>query len=138
MIKKERIFSYSIKEISNNIKNGQISPTELVEASLKRIEKFNPLLNAFITLIEEGAYRDALLAEKQIELGNYLGPLHGIPFSVKDIFYAEGIRCTAGSKILSQHVAQFDAAAVAKMKAAGAILIGTNTLNEFAGLESPV
>jgi aspartyl-tRNA(Asn)/glutamyl-tRNA(Gln) amidotransferase subunit A len=57
----------------------------------------NPILNAFITVIEEEElYKQAQIAEKEINQGNYLGPLHGVPFSIKDIFYAKGIRCTAG------------------------------------------
>jgi aspartyl-tRNA(Asn)/glutamyl-tRNA(Gln) amidotransferase subunit A len=124
---------FSVKQLSEKIKLGEISPVDLVEVCLDRIKKFNPILNAFITVIEEeDIYKQAQIAEKEIKEGNYFGPLHGIPFSIKDIFYAKGVRCTAGSKILSDYIPDFDATVVKKMKAAGAILIGTNNLNEFA------
>jgi aspartyl-tRNA(Asn)/glutamyl-tRNA(Gln) amidotransferase subunit A len=106
---------------------------DLIEVCLGRIEKLNPILNAFITVIEkENLYKQAQIAEKEIKQGNYRGPLHGIPFSIKDIIYAKGIRCTAGSKILTSYIPHADATVVKKMKKAGTILIGTNNLNEFA------
>ena len=124
---------FSIKLLSERIKAGQISPTELIEVSLDRIKKLNPILNAFITIIrEDKLYKQAQIAENEIRLGNYRGPLHGIPFSIKDIMYVRGIRCTAGSKILTNCVPKSTATVVQRMKRAGGILIGTNNLNEFA------
>ena len=124
---------FSIKHLSERIKTGQLSPTELIGASLDRIKKLNPILNAFITIIgEDELYKQARTAEKEISLGKYRGPLHGIPFSVKDIIYVSGIRCTAGSKILTDFVPKSTATVVQRMERAGGILIGTNNLNEFA------
>ena len=123
---------FSLRQLSEGVMNGSISPVDLVEGCMERIRKFNPILNAFITVIKEDALKQAQLSEKDIRLGKYLGPLHGVPFSIKDIFYAKDIRCTAGSKILSNYVSEVDSTAVKKMKNAGAILIGTNNLNEFA------
>ncbi len=124
---------FSVKQLSDKIRLEEISPVDLIEICLDRIKKFNPILDAFITVIEEeDIYKQAQIAEKEIKQGNYCGPLHGIPFSIKDIFYAKNVRCTAGSKILSDYIPEFDATVVNKMKAAGAILIGTNNLNEFA------
>lgn len=124
---------FSVKQLSEKIKRGDISPVDLVEICLDKIKKFNPILDAFITVIEEeDIYKQAQIAEKEIKQENYFGPLHGIPFSIKDIFYAKNVRCTAGSKILSDYIPDFDATVVKKMRAAGAILIGTNNLNEFA------
>jgi Asp-tRNA(Asn)/Glu-tRNA(Gln) amidotransferase A subunit family amidase len=69
-----------------------------IEYCFNRINKFDPSLNAFITVDEKDAYNNPRIAEKEVSHGNYRGPLHGIPFSIKDIIYVNGIRCTAGSK----------------------------------------
>lgn len=122
----------NIKVLSEGIKNENISPTELVEISLEKIKKFDSILNSFITVLEDNARNDAKRAEKQIKEGKYLGPLHGIPFSIKDVICAHGVRCTAGSKILSNFISQIEATSVTKMKNSGAILIGTNNTHEFA------
>jgi aspartyl-tRNA(Asn)/glutamyl-tRNA(Gln) amidotransferase subunit A len=123
----------SLKQLSEAIKNSDISPVDLVGVCLDRIKKLDPLLNAFITVIdEETLYQQSETAEKEIKHGKYHSPLHGIPFSIKDIFYAKGVRCTAGSKIFSNFIPPADATAVKRLKRAGAILIGTNNLNEFA------
>ena len=126
------ITATSIKTISDRIKNGDLSPLDLVESCLERIKKFDPTLDAFITILEERARQDAKIAEKQIKQGLYIGPLHGIPFSTKDVIYAEGVKCTAGSKILSDYISKINATCVSKMQTAGAILIGTNNTHEFA------
>jgi aspartyl-tRNA(Asn)/glutamyl-tRNA(Gln) amidotransferase subunit A len=122
----------SIKTLSNGIRNGDLSPIDLVEESLERIKKYNIQLNAFITVLEEQARADAKIAEKQIKEGKYLGPLQGIPFAIKDVICALGVKCTAGSKIMSDFVSNIEATSVAKMKKSGAILIGTNNTHEFA------
>lgn len=134
MVKEElRSSLFSLKQLSEKIEDRDVSPVDLVEISLNRIKKLNPILNAFITVIEEQQlYGQAQIAEKEIKQGNYLGPLHGVPFSIKDIIYAKGVRITAGSKILANYVPNTDATVVKRMKKAGAILIGTNNLNEFA------
>ena len=118
--------------MSDRIRHGDLSPSELVEACLERIKKFDSSLDAFITVLEENARQDATTAEKQIKEGHYIGPLHGIPFSIKDVIYAEAVKCTAGSKIMSDYVSKINATSVEKMKKAGAILIGTNNTHEFA------
>lgn len=124
---------FSVKQLSERIKTEDISPPDLVEVCLDRIKKLNSTINAFITIIDEKElYKQAEIAKKEIKQGNYKGTLHGIPFSIKDIIKAKGIRCTAGSKILSDYISDRDATVVKKMKEAGAILIGTNNLNEFA------
>ena len=132
MVKESTTSLSSIKELSERIKNGDLSSIDLVEACLKAIHKFNPTLNSFLSIISERAYKDAETSEKEIRQGIDRGPLQGIPFSIKDIISAEGVRCTAGSKIMSNNISKIDATIVARMKKAGAILIGTNNLNEFA------
>lgn len=123
---------FTIKNLSIKIKNGEITPTDLVNDCLEKIKKYNSKLNAFITVIENDAYKEAAIIEKDIKKGKYLGPLHGIPYSAKDIFYVNSIRCTVGSKILYNFIPKYDATVITKMKKAGAILIGKNTLDEFA------
>ena len=118
--------------MSDRISHGDLSPSELVEACLERIKKFDLSLDAFITILEENARQYSKVAEKQIKEGHYIGPLHGIPFSIKDVIYAEGVKCTAGSKIMSNYISKINATSVKKMKKAGAILIGTNNTHEFA------
>jgi aspartyl-tRNA(Asn)/glutamyl-tRNA(Gln) amidotransferase subunit A len=135
LAKKGELFSslFSVRQISDKIKNGDISPVDLVEVCLNRIKKLNPILNAFITVLDEQQiYKQAETREKEIKQGNYLGPLHGIPFSVKDMFHAKGVPFTAGSKLFVDYVSQKDSIPVKRMKNAGAVLIGTNNLNEFA------
>jgi aspartyl-tRNA(Asn)/glutamyl-tRNA(Gln) amidotransferase subunit A len=133
MVKGLRFSLFSVKHLSEKIKTNEISPVDLIEFCFDRIRKFNPSLNAFITVIdEEDAYNNARIAEREISQGNYRGPLHGIPFSIKDIIYAKDTRCTGGSKILSEYIPKTDATCTKKIKEAGAILLGTNNLNEFA------
>ncbi len=123
----------SIKCVSNEIRNGDLSPVDLVRICLDGIKKMNPALSAFITVSEEQTlYKQALMCEEEIKQGDYRGSLHGIPFSIKDVFYAKGVRCTAGSKILANYIPKENAPVITKLKKAGAILIGTNNLNEFA------
>jgi aspartyl-tRNA(Asn)/glutamyl-tRNA(Gln) amidotransferase subunit A len=133
MVRRLKSSLFSLKELSERIKGEEVSPVDLIEVSLGRIKRLNPILNSFITVIEkESLYNQAQIAEKEIKQGRYRSPLHGIPFSIKDIFYAKGIRCTIGSKIFYNYFPRVDATVVKRMKKAGAILIGTNNLNEFA------
>jgi aspartyl-tRNA(Asn)/glutamyl-tRNA(Gln) amidotransferase subunit A len=105
MAKRLKSSLLSLRQLSEGIKNGAISPVDLIEVSLDRIKKFDPILNAFISVIDEKTlYEQSERAEKDIKQGHYNSPLHGIPFSIKDIFYAKGIRCTMGSKIFSDHI----------------------------------
>jgi aspartyl-tRNA(Asn)/glutamyl-tRNA(Gln) amidotransferase subunit A len=135
LVKKSKLSSslFSINQIAQRIETGDISPVDLVDICLRRIKKLNPILNSFITIVnEQQIYDQAEISEKEIKKGNYISPLHGIPFSIKDMFYARGIRFTAGSKIFTNQISKVDANSVKRMKNAGAILIGCNNLNEFA------
>ncbi|HET7147643.1 MAG TPA: amidase [Candidatus Nitrosopolaris sp.] len=124
---------FSVKHLSEKIKTNEISPVDLIEFCFDRIKKFDATLKAFITVVdEEDAYNNARIAEREISQGDYRGPLHGIPLSIKDIIYAKNIRSTGGSKILSEYTPKTDATCTRKIKEAGAILLGTNNLNEFA------
>lgn len=121
-----------IMYLASEIKSGNLCPIVLTKYCLNRIEKFNSYLNAFITVEKERALEDAYCVEKEIKKGNYLGPLHGIPFSIKDNISAKGIRSTRGSQIFSSNISDVDSTVVKKLKKAGAILLGTNNMNEFA------
>src|SRR5216683_2173484 len=108
-----------------------VSPVEVVEGVLARIEKSQPTLNAFITLCAEEARAAAREAEPAIMRGAAFGPLHGVPFAVKDLVNTEGVRTTFGSVALADNVPAADSPAVARLKRAGAILIGKTTTPEF-------
>lgn len=122
----------SIITLSQEIRNGTLKPTEIVEYYLKAIEKLNPKLNSFITILNEYSFQEAEKLETELKRGIYRGLLHGIPFSVKDIIAVSNVRLTAGSKIFLNRISKFDSIVIKRMKKAGSILIGTNNLNEFA------
>jgi aspartyl-tRNA(Asn)/glutamyl-tRNA(Gln) amidotransferase subunit A len=121
----------SAAELFNLLGRRKITPVELVRSTLARIERSQPILNAFITVCGEQAMSAARDAENAIMRGRARAPLHGIPFSVKDLIATQGVRTTYGSLIFAEHVPTADAVAVARLKAAGAILIGKTTTPEF-------
>ncbi len=122
----------SVVELSRLLEAREISPVELTEAYLERIEEVNPKLNAYITVASDAAMQRARLAEAEIGKGNYIGPLHGIPVAVKDQMWTRGIRTTNASTLLADFVPEEDATAVARLKEAGAILLGKLNMSEFA------
>jgi aspartyl-tRNA(Asn)/glutamyl-tRNA(Gln) amidotransferase subunit A len=122
----------TIKHLSKLIASRKISCLELVDATIGRIQKSNPKLNAFITILDQSARREARIADSLIKRGKYLGPLHGIPISLKDLIYIKGVRSTSGSKILADFVPDYDSTVTRKLRKAGAIIVGTNNLHEFA------
>lgn len=111
---------------------GTATPSAAVRAQLRRIEALNPSLNSFITILADSALRAAEESDGRYRAGRPVGPLDGVPVAIKDIIYIQGVRCTAGSKILADYVAPYDAPVVARLKAAGAIIVGTTNLHEFA------
>jgi len=122
----------TIAKVSALIRKRQLSPVELTKAFLERIARLQPTLNAFITVTPDLALKQARQAEKEIQRGRYRGALHGIPVSIKDLFYTAGIRTTAGSKILRNFVPAENATVVDRMREAGTILLGKTNLHEFA------
>ena len=122
----------SIENLSKLISSKAISPLDLIEYTFQQIHKLNPTLNAFITVLEESARKEAKEAESLINQGKYKGPLHGIPVSLKDLIFVKGVRSTSGSKILADYVPDHDSTVVKKLRAAGAIIVGTNNTHEFA------
>jgi len=118
----------SAVSMAEQIRQKMISPIELVEAHLARIEKLNPKLNAFVQVDAEGARRQARAAEDAVVRGEMLGPLHGIPISIKSSMEVKGMRCEAGTKLRAGFVAAQDAPLVSRLRKAGAIILGnTNT-----------
>ncbi len=122
----------TIKDLSKLISSRKLSCAQLIEMTLDRIKRLNPKLNAFITVLEDAVRKEANHADLLIKQGRYLGPLHGIPISVKDLIYIKGVRSTSGSKILSDFVPSYDSTVINKLRAAGAIIVGTNNTHEFA------
>ncbi|MBI4611588.1 MAG: amidase [Candidatus Rokubacteria bacterium] len=119
----------SAVELAAAIRRKKVSPVEVVDAVLARIESLNPKLNAYSTLTAEAARREARAAERSVmRRGARPGPLHGVPFSIKDLLITKGVRTTWGSKLYADHVPEEDAPAVERLKAAGGIMVGkTNT-----------
>ena len=114
------------------VRARQISPVELVQTYLDRIERLDARLRAYITVTGAAALDAARRAEETVTRRAALGPLHGVPFAVKDQFATRGVRTTAGSRILADHVPEEDATVVARLTAAGGILLGKLNLTEFA------
>ena len=114
------------------IESKQLSPVEVVEAYLERIERVDPKVNSYITLCADQALRDARQAESEIQRGEYRGPLHGVPVAIKDQIHTKGIRTTDGSKLRADYVPDEDATVVANLKNAGAVLLGKLNMSEFA------
>lgn len=127
----ELIFNSATK-LAEMIRNKQVSPVEVVEAHIRRIEEVNPKLNAFVTTTLERARGEARSAELRITRGESVGPLHGVPVSIKDTFETAGVRTVAGSRLLEDHIPDRDAPVVARLKRAGAIILGKTNVPEFA------
>ena len=121
-----------VSDLAKRICAGALSPVELVEAHLERIDQTDGILNSFITLLAHDALAAARQAEKEIRAGDYRGPLHGIPIGLKDLHYTKGVRTTVGSKILRDFVPDYDAAVTERFREAGAILMGKLQMHEFA------
>ncbi len=121
----------SISEVAQQIRLGKISPVDVVDEHLRRIEILQPKLNAFVHLDAEGARRAAKAAEAAVLSDKNLGVLHGVPLSIKSCIEVAGWPCAAGSRLRKQYVAQEDAVLVARLKEAGAILLGSTNTPEF-------
>jgi len=127
-----QLHELTVAEAARLIGARKLSPVELTEALIARCEALEPQLNAFITRTFEAAREAARTAEAEIARGHIRGPLHGIPFAVKDIFDTAGVLTSAHSRICMDRVPAKDATAVAKLKAAGAVLMGKLATHEFA------
>lgn len=124
--------STSIWQIAPLIERRVVSPVELTEAALRRIDLRDPVLNAYQVVLADQARVAAHRAEQEVMAGNYHGPLHGIPVAVKDLLAMKGTVTTAGSKILGNWRTEFNASAVDSLEAAGAVIVGKTRMSEFA------
>ena len=122
----------SLQQVSELIRKKSASPVELTQECLKRIEKFNPSLNAYITVMSEQALAQARELETERQSGKWRGPLHGVPIGLKDLIDTAGMRTTAASAIFANRVPAEDAEVVRRLKAAGAVLVGKLNMHEFA------
>lgn len=122
----------TIAEISKLIKEQKLSPVTLVEQCLAQIEKLNPKVNAFITVLADQAREDAKQAEQEIKAGKWRGPLHGVPVAFKDMYDTAGVKTTAAFEYFKERVPQKDAAAVRALKDAGAIVLGKTNMHKLA------
>lgn len=131
-MKWNEVEAFTLAALARAIKNRRVSPVEVTEACLARIERFDRPLNAFITLTPERALADARRTEQEIARGEWRGPLHGVPMAIKDIFATRGIRTTCGSRVLRDWVPEEDATVVRRLAQAGMVLLGKLNMSEFA------
>ena len=125
------LHNLTIGELADHLGDGQLCSVELTRHFLGRIERLNPALNAFITLTTDRALQDAAAADRRLK-GGERGPLLGIPLIHKDILCTDGVRTTCGSRMLDNFVAPYDATVVARLKAAGTVMLGKSNMDEFA------
>jgi aspartyl-tRNA(Asn)/glutamyl-tRNA(Gln) amidotransferase subunit A len=129
----EETFYFSAAELSKKIKAKEISPVALTEGYLERLERIGPKLGAVITVTRERALAEAKAAEAEIASGKWRGPLHGVPYGVKDLLATKGIPTTWGAEPFRNQVFDEDATVVTKLREAGAILLGKLAMVELAG-----
>ena len=122
----------TIKEAAGLLQRQELSPVELTNVFLERIQATDSQLHSFITVLEDQALADARVAEAEILRGGYKGPFHGIPFALKDLYDTAGVLTTAGSKVDIDRVPTVDATTTARLKQAGGILLGKLAMHEFA------
>ncbi len=124
--------SLTLSQASDLVKSRQVSPVDLVQACLDRIDRLDGKLNSFLTLCPDQALAAARRAEEEIAGGNHRGDFHGVPYAVKDIYNTAGIRTTNGSKVFKDYVPDNDCTAVVNLNTAGGVLVGKNSCLEFA------
>ena len=125
-------YELSVTEAVTEIREGKLSPVQLVESLLSRIDKLDIDLRAWVTIDKEKVLEAAQQREFTADWGGELGPLHGVPVGLKDIFYTAGMRTACGSKVYSDFVPEYDATSVQKIKDGGGIVLGKAVTTEFA------
>lgn len=125
-------YELSFSEASQKIQNRELSPVELTESSLRRIKEVEPQINAFATITEDIALKQAAQAEQEIAAGNWRGPLHGIPLGVKDLYDTAGVPTTSSSRVRADYVPDADSVSVQKLTEAGMVMVGKTHTHEFA------
>ncbi len=128
-------YALTISEAAKKIKGGQLTPLELLESHIARIEELEPKLEAWVTVDAEGARKTAKALTIEAKSGKMRSPLHGVPVGIKDIYDTKGLKTTMGSPIFADNVPQKDAAIVAKLRELGAVILGKTQTTEFAYLD---
>jgi aspartyl-tRNA(Asn)/glutamyl-tRNA(Gln) amidotransferase subunit A len=128
----QELLNLDVATLGEEIRARRISPVELTEAYLARIEAIEKRVAAYITVTADRARADAMRADSEIAAGHWRGPFHGVPVALKDLCYTSGIRTTGGAKILADFVPAYDATVWARLAEAGAVLLGKLNLHEFA------
>jgi aspartyl-tRNA(Asn)/glutamyl-tRNA(Gln) amidotransferase subunit A len=128
----DKIAFATITELAPRLAAKEVSPVEVTEAVLARVERHDPALNSYITVTADSARHAARAAEAAIMAGHHLGPLQGIPVALKDLYATHGVATTYGSRLFADWVPDFDAAAVERLKRAGAVILGKTNLHELA------
>jgi aspartyl-tRNA(Asn)/glutamyl-tRNA(Gln) amidotransferase subunit A len=122
----------TISELAPCLRRKEVSPVEIAQECLERIERLNPTLSAFITVTADSVLAEARKAEAEILRGEWRGPLHGVPVALKDLIDTAGVRTTAGSALYKDRIPDHDAEVVLRLGQAGAVIVGKNNLHEFA------
>jgi aspartyl-tRNA(Asn)/glutamyl-tRNA(Gln) amidotransferase subunit A len=128
----DEVTNWTLSGAAEQVRRKRVSPVELTQACLARIENLNPTINAFITVMADSAMDAARVAEAEIHRGRWRGPLHGIPIAVKDLFDTAGVRTTAASELFKDRIPTQDAEVVRRLKAAGGVIVGKTNMHEFA------
>src|SRR5262245_63025357 len=129
----EEALYLSVRELGNRLRAGRLSAVALTEASLERLQKLGPRLGAVVTILRESALQEAKTAEGEIRAGKHRGPLHGIPYGLKDLVATRGVPTTWGAEPYRKQVFDYDATIVRRLRDAGAILLGKLAMVELAG-----
>jgi amidase len=122
----------TIVEVASLIESRALSPVDVTEAALERINEHDPQYKSYATVMADQARESAQAAEQAIAAGNYLGPLHGVPIAVKDLCFTRGVATMGGTKALVDHVPGFDSTVVQRLKSSGAVILGKLNLTEGA------
>lgn len=125
------VVTLTIAEAHEALKNGSFTCESLVKACFENIKKYDPQIKAFLTLCEASAMKEARRVDEKLKRGEPIGTLEGIPFSAKDVLLTEDVRTTAGSKMLEPFIAPYDATVIARLKEAGAILVGKTNCDAY-------
>ncbi|MBI5911726.1 MAG: amidase [Betaproteobacteria bacterium] len=129
------LHTLTVAEAAKRIREGSLSPVELVAGCLERIESLEPSVKAWVTLCRADALEQAERLSDEARAGRIRGPLHGIPVGIKDIYHVAGVKTTAGARGFADQVPVNDATTVSRLKAAGAIILGKTATTEFAYLD---
>jgi aspartyl-tRNA(Asn)/glutamyl-tRNA(Gln) amidotransferase subunit A len=128
----DEIWWKSAAELADLVRGKEVSPVELCNSLIERIAVVNPKINAYVTICPDAALAHAKEAEEAVIRGDHLGPLHGVPFSVKDVTFTKGVRTTMGSQLMESFIPKEDAVLVSRLKAAGGLMVGKTNTPEFA------